>query len=144
MGLLDGIVEAVGPNSNNATPVYRALKNNAVQQSLQTAGYEFVYVGNWWAPARHNPYADVNFYGADDVMASLSEIESAFTTQTPLPLLLPIFLGKPVSECERLKNQLAFLKAARRETDKPVFVFAHLTMPHDPITMDRKGGASLK
>ncbi len=139
LNMLDDIADELGAESNNSTPIYRALQNNVVQRSLRAAGYEFIYVGNWWSPARHNPYADINYYGARDFKSSLTEIESTFLRVTPMQFFLPIFIKSTVTECDRLKNQLAYLKKVRAQSDRPVFVFAHLTMPHDPITMDRQG-----
>ncbi len=139
MADLGPLAETAGPNSANRAPLRRMIADNAVQEILRGAGYRYVHLGTWWQETRHNPNADLEYYGVATPWSSLNEFEHALLRTTPLAWLATRGGFVERNECERLKNQLEFLEKARAQSDGPVFVFAHLTMPHDPITMNSAG-----
>ncbi|MEM8770218.1 MAG: hypothetical protein AAGD92_01090 [Pseudomonadota bacterium] len=139
MADLSPLTEAMGPDSANRKPLYHLLENNTVQKTLRKQGYDFVYLGNWWQPARQNKNANINFYGSDNFWSKFSELERALLKKTPLSIAKSQTYMNAQTECDRIKAQLAFLKSARADTNKPVFVFAHLTIPHPPIFMNSAG-----
>jgi hypothetical protein len=130
----------VGAKSRNRAPMHELIRDNAVQELLRSAGYSYEHLGSWWEPTRRSPHAAADFYGLDTVWSGLSEFERTLLRYTPLSWLATDGASAERGECERLKNQLERLKDARKRAAGPVFVFAHLTLPHEPITMTRNGG----
>lgn len=139
MSSLDAVAEAATPQSADRAPLRRMIADNAVQEKLRAAGYRYEHLGSWWQETRHNPHSDVEFYGVNTLWSSLSEFEHALLRTTPLAWIATHGGFVERNECERLKNQLDYLQQARRQDDAPLFLFAHLTLPHDPVTMDASG-----
>lgn len=139
MSYLDPLNAAMGEETTNRYPLYRLIRENAAQRILRDAGYEYQLVGNWWGPSRRSPYADVNYFGIDTFWSRTTEFEKAVMRLTPIaPIATDGALAERV-ECQRLKNQLDYIAEARSQSDRPMFLFAHLIMPHDPVTMDENG-----
>ncbi len=139
MTYLDDLIDVMGPNETNRQPIFQMIEDSAVQSSLRGLGYDFVHLGSWWEPTRRNRNANYNFDGLDNAWSSLNEFERALFRTTPVATTATHGGFVARAECDRLKAQLNYLKTARTVSDKPVFIFAHLTMPHDPITMNRSG-----
>ncbi|MEK7264763.1 MAG: hypothetical protein AAB227_01570 [Pseudomonadota bacterium] len=139
MADLRPLAAAETPASADRAPLRRMIADNAAQEILRGAGYRYMHLGTWWQETRHNPHADYEYYGVDTLWSSLSEFEHALLRTTPLAWFATRggFVGR--NECERLKNQLDYLQNARAQSDGPLFIFAHLTLPHDPITMNSDG-----
>lgn len=139
MADLRPLAAAATPQSADRAPLRRMIADNAVQETLRGAGYRYAHLGTWWQETRHNPHADLEFYGVDTLWSSLTEFEHALLRTTPLAWFATRGGFVERNECERLKNQLDFLEKARAQSDGPIFIFAHLTLPHDPITMNSNG-----
>jgi hypothetical protein len=136
---LDDLVAAVGPDAATRAPTYRMIEDSAAARALQSLGYRYIHLGSWWEGTQTNRNADENYNGLDTIWSSLNEFERALLRTTPAGEAATYGGFVDRAECRRLQSQLDFLKRARARHDGPVFVFAHLTMPHDPITMDRTG-----
>lgn len=139
---LERLSDAYGPENADQRPVNRMLENNHAQRSLRSLGYEFHNFGNWWEPTRINRYADENYLGYEDGTDPAywqSEFERILWLKTPFPEMAEQF-GKDATarECRRIKRQLQRLAAVGNGPD-PVFVFAHLVVPHSPVLMDAAG-----
>lgn len=136
---LEPLGAAIDPSSVDRRPLYRLIRENAVQRTLRDAGYDYIHLGNWWGPTRRNPHATTHYYGVDTLWSATSEFEKALLRLTPVAWFATDGAAAERAECDRLKNQLRYLETARAQESQPVFIFAHLTMPHDPITMDAEG-----
>lgn len=135
---LDGLAEAMGPDSGDRRPVYRLIEDNLVVKTLKDLGYRYVHLGSWWDPTKHNPNADIEYLGSGNVFrTALSNLERALVVRTVFDELLDRL--EKGGECLRLRQQLSFLKNAASDPDRPTFVFAHLLIPHSPIVMDAQG-----
>lgn len=139
MSSLDAVAAAASKKSTNRAPLRRLIADNAVQDILRRAGYRYIHLGSWWQETRRSPHADADYYGVETLWASLSEFEHALLRTTPLAFAATYGGFVERNECERLKNQLDYLENIRRRGSAPLFVFAHLTLPHDPVTMDASG-----
>jgi hypothetical protein len=136
---LSPLAEAVGADSSDRSPLHEIIRDNAAQRTLKSAGYAYVHFGSWWEPTRRNPHADANVYGIDTAWSGLSEFERTLLRYTPLSWIATDGASAERRECERLKSQLDRLETVRKNASGPVFAFAHLTLPHEPITMNRDG-----
>lgn len=137
-GYLDRVAEALGPDSKNQKPVYRFLEDNLAQGVLRALGYRYIHSGNWWAPTASNRNADENrIYGAGENFLWKSEFEKALWAKTPLRGIYDK-LSSTSHKCEPIKRQLDYLRNVGNGP-QPLFVFAHIFIPHGPITMDANG-----
>lgn len=139
MSDLSSLTAAMDPHSVDRGPLHLLIRDNAVQRILKAAGYRYEHFGNWWEPTRRSPHADAHFYGIDTAWSRMNEFEHALLRLTPVSIFATDGAAAERAECDRLKNQLERLESVRAESDRPVFIFAHLTMPHDPVTMNETG-----
>lgn len=139
MADLSDLNASMGDMEVNRYPLFRLIRENAAQRIMRGAGYEYHHLGNWWDPSRRNPYADVVFFGVDAFWSKTSEFEKALMRLTPIAQIATDGAGPQRAECARIKNQLDYIADARRKSERPLFLYAHLTIPHDPVTMDENG-----
>ena len=139
-GYLDSFTRAYGRNTFDARPVFDAIEDNVVQEHLRGLGYEFHNYGNWWEPTRLNRWADVNDPGYTyGIPGGLSELERHLLWKSPAADLIRLFDdGYDQTECRRIQRQFRRLTEVGNGP-APVFVFAHMLVPHRPITMDSSG-----
>ncbi|MBW3621056.1 MAG: LTA synthase family protein [Actinobacteria bacterium] len=124
---------------DNWGPVYRLLRDHALGRVLTDLGYQYTHLGMWWSPTQTAASADVTL-NADRT----SEFQRAFTDTTALAAGREL-VGAGERDQRRWKydhtefqfDQLDRL--AQVESDRPRFVFAHLTIPHEPYVFDADG-----
>lgn len=123
---------------SNQQPIYKLIEENAAQDRLRRLGYRFLNFGNWWGPTRRNRHAHSNYDGFlnDSVFAHLSEFETALLRKTPLSTVFDVLRRR--NECKRIKRKLDRMRQIGNQS-QPVFVFAHMAIPHDPIIFDAAG-----
>lgn len=139
-GYLESFTIAYGADSGDKRPVYEALENNVAQDRLRKLGYRFHNYGNWWEPTRVNRWASVNYQGyPPDSINNLSEFERALLRKTPALNIIRLFTdAEDQRECHRIQRKFRRLAEVGNGRD-PVFVFAHMLVPHSPIVMDAEG-----
>lgn len=122
-------------------PVYGLLRDHRVGQLLTDAGYEYIHVGTWWSPTSSAVTADVT--RRYDLR---TEFTTVFETTTVLPAV-EVVLGveDPEPDLRTAKrNHSAWqldelLRLARQPHQQPRFVFAHITLPHEPYVFEADG-----
>lgn len=130
---LNALAEQLGRGSDDWGPVYRLLKEFEVARYLKSLGYRYVHLGSWWEPTRTNAFADLDYQSE-----SLSEFSQILSETTLLPVI------DPDLDPRQRKYELALWQFEKlRETvdlPGPIFVFAHIILPHPPYVFDVKGG----
>lgn len=131
-----------GLASDDWKPVYGLLADHRLGRTLTAAGYQYVHLGSWWQPTKTSVDADVTL-GYD----GRSELASVYEQTTLLPAIRA--LAGDDGETSRLEffynstmyqlGQLDRLARERRPGDAPRFVFAHLTIPHEPYVVASDG-----
>ncbi len=121
-------------------PVFAMLDDHRVARVLKDFGYDFLQFGSWWKGTHRNAQADENHpYG-------FNEFTMYYLRQTVLRTATGLFprsqfamqLDWDNGQCQRVARQVEELKAiGERET--PVYVFAHLLLPHDPFVFGPDG-----
>ena len=137
---LDDLATAANHNSGDWGPVYAKLRDHQIGRFLTRSGYEYVHVGTWWGPTATATSADVTYrYGGR------SEFSQVLLHTTAVPgLRAALGLGGD-SDTRLLKRNATLYQfdkledIARAESDQPRFVFAHLTIPHEPYVFDADG-----
>ncbi|MDH3240855.1 MAG: hypothetical protein OEO83_09320 [Alphaproteobacteria bacterium] len=139
-GYLQNFTTSYGADSRDKRPVYEAVENNVVQDRLRKLGYRFHNYGNWWEPTRINRFAAVNYQGyPPDSIDNLSEFERALLNKTPALNIIRLFTdAEDKRECRRIRRKFRRLEEVGNGAE-PVFVFAHMLVPHSPIVMDAEG-----
>ena len=136
MSLLDEIVAAEGPASQDLGPVVRRIRNSQAGAFLQDRGYEYVHIGSWFAQTRDSRIAD-RLYNPDT--------EESFDSILYDLTMLPAVLGEPDSKLDFQRRhaasgrfQLERLEDLRDDPG-PQYVFAHLLLPHPPYVFLEDG-----
>ena len=145
---LDRLSDVHGIRTSDRTPIYRMIENNAAQQVLRAHGYRFHNYGNWWEPTRVNRWAHVNDQGYKGHFAGLTnEFERAVLRRISLPgtgggqlsrLRMKTLAYDPIADCERIGRKMETL-ATFGNAERPVFAFAHVLIPHEPIVIGADG-----
>jgi hypothetical protein len=136
---LDAIVERMGPDSDDPTPLQELIQTHAVGRFLKERGYRYVHIGSWFAPTRTVRIADENLAMTD---GTSFEAELEETTIKPT---LDDLMGVPEPPAHHvLHRTTAFweLEAFDGVVDEPgpKFVLLHILLPHEPYVFDETGG----
>lgn len=125
---------------NSTLPLQELANNNWAQESLRNLGYDFLFYGGFYKDIRRNSFADFNFTDEYQKGAlNLTNQDVEFWKRTPLYELYAKFLqGTEIGDCEFTYSLFDDLKSRKIE-NKPVLVYAHIMIPHDPFYLDSKG-----
>jgi hypothetical protein len=132
---LDELSEQLGSNFRSLIPLRTILENNRLFQYLRTRGYLIRSV-------------PTGFFLTETVKADIIDAPGwkvdAFQTQllniTPLPVLSNMLGIQSAYDLHRQRLIYAFSHLVDRPvTDRPVFTFAHILLPHPPFVFDAKG-----
>ena len=131
--------------SRSINGLYAGLYRNLVAQALTRNGYEYVHLGGWAGFTMRSPLADRVYNGTHFIVSYLNELETQLLMLTPLAGAYLAatewnmgWEGHETYECRRLKRQLEYLRALER-SERPLFAWAHIYIPHNPLTMDAQG-----
>lgn len=141
MDYLDDVAAAVPDDAlADIGPLRELLQDHRLGEILTSVGYEYVHIGSWWGPTATAVDADrvLNWTNA-------SEFAEAFRVGTALPAVQSLVGDdEPASTTERrYANNVWQLDQLERLVtdagDRPRFVLAHLTLPHEPYVLDEDG-----
>jgi hypothetical protein len=144
MDYLDFLSEDPRVDQASWRPLYRMLDDHRVARFLQARGYEFLQFGSWWVGTYNNPVA------ARNRPRGFSEFGMIYLRRTALRPLLHLLPDTPFTmrldwdnaQCQRVARQVEEIKAiGERDEERtgPVYVFAHILVPHGPEVFTRDG-----
>ena len=113
----------------------KRISSNFVMKFLKQNGYNIIVPYSGYGPADRFHESNVN--SCSDVLI----LKSRFLTELSRTTILNYFAEKQI-ENERRYTQLCALSElqdAGKKYDKPVYVFAHLFIPHAPYLFDKDG-----
>lgn len=127
--------------SDSWHPIFRMLDDHRVGRFLKSRGYRFIQFGSWWVGTFDSALADENH------PHGFSEFNMLYLRRT---ILRPIFHALPDTsltmrldwdngQCQRVARQVERIKAIGPRED-PVYVFAHILVPHGPYIFEPDGG----
>jgi hypothetical protein len=135
MQYLDGFVSRIGPNYQRRAPLLALVHDNEVSSFLKEHGYVTVVFDSGWS------ISDVR--GADIYMSprwSPDEFQTLVLEMTPLPFLMEQMGGVRDYDLHRDRILYAFEHLADfAQEEAPVFVFAHVMLPHPPFVFGPSG-----
>lgn len=141
MDYLDLLSNAEDIAGDNWQPVHAMLGDHRVARLLRARGYEFFQFGSWWTGTFRNPVADVNrphgFGEFTMLYLRRTMLRPVFHTLPDRPLTMRLDWDN--GQCQRVAAQIEEIKAIG-ERDKPVYVFAHILVPHGPFNFAADGG----
>jgi hypothetical protein len=140
---LDDLLERFGVNNEDWELVYPLIENNQLASFLRNQGYRYVFFPSAFAPTRESRMADAQLPSPSQIRP---EFETVWLWTTPIPtahLLACRIAGCQVFTFSYTPESAQLLdwkfdrlpELAGRE--QPAFVFAHLTLPHEPYVYDR-------
>jgi hypothetical protein len=141
MTYLDDVAARMGPASNDPGPVNEMLQDHKVGRFLQSHGYRYIHIGNWFAPTKTNRIADEN-----PVLTAQTDF-GALLDQTTMGPTVNDMLGIKAPPAHHLLHRAAALfdfnqlDLASREAG-PKFVLMHILMPHEPYVFNPDGSYS--
>ena len=115
---------------------YEMIENNKVMSNLKSKEYKIINFFSGWGPTRDMPLADLNvcneYRGILD-----SEFFSMVINKSILdPFYVKLFEN---DRKELLFCHIEKIKNIQKISDKPIFVFAHITIPHGPYIFGTNG-----
>jgi hypothetical protein len=125
---------------SNWHPLFAMIEDNRVGRFLRGRGYEIRQFGSWWVGTHHNANADTSW------SPGLSEFNMTYGRRTILMPILHLLPDTPLTmqldwdngQCQRVARQIEEIKRIG-EPDRPVYVFAHILVPHGPYPFTPDG-----
>lgn len=139
MTYLDHLAQQAGPASDDWRHVHALMDDHRVGRFLTEAGYRYVHVGSWFGPTSTSARADVTY--RYDTSSEFTTVLARTTLLTAVGSTLGLgeeearsfFRNNTLFQLDRLERL-----AAHRD-GVPTFVFAHLTIPHEPYVFGPDG-----
>lgn len=121
----------------------RMVEDNEVTSILKYFGYQYQHLGSWFEDTSENRNADVNYN------SGYGEFPWSLYSTTIFYSAGVILGGSDVGDYCRngINGEIDYLLNGvdeNREPGKPVFTFAHLLIPHDPIVFNADGSSPKK
>jgi hypothetical protein len=140
---LDDVPERFGVDNEDWELVYPLIEDNRLAAFLRGHGYRYVFFPSAFAPTRQSRIADAQLPSPSQIRP---EFEAVWLWTTPIPTAH--LLACRIAGCQVFtfsytpeSAQLLDWKFARLPElvgrEQPVFVFAHLTLPHEPYVYYR-------
>jgi hypothetical protein len=139
---LTALADSLGAEEQRWELVYPMIEDNRTWRALKNLGYRFVFLPSAFRATTHNRFADLQLPDPGDLSHDF------YTMWLRTTLLLPV-LDRVCARGACADGRLPYVsesaesldwKFARlyglSESEHPLFVFAHLTLPHEPYVYD--------
>lgn len=138
------LLDIVGSKSIDQRIPYQLISNNAVMKNFKSLGYEIYNIDSGWWGTRSLSIADKNLCSSNQNIDfhTLYELK-----QTSVIRSLDMYIKEPTSDFfrqdkrDRINCQFDEIVEINKMTEKPAFVFMHVTAPHDPYVFGPNGEA---
>jgi hypothetical protein len=140
---LDDVPRRFGVENNQWELLYPLIEDNKLAAFLRGRGFRYVFFPSAFAPTRKSRIADAQIPSPSHIRP---EFETVWLWTTPIPTMHAVvcrIAGCVVNSFSYTPESAELLdwKFARLPElaghDQPVFVFAHLTLPHEPYIYSR-------
>lgn len=136
---LDDIAKHTNIKINSRTPLKHFINNNKVVELLKQHGYTFITYSPGYYLSEIKT-ADIYKYPPQ---GALSEFQNLLINTTPLPLLLERL--ELISQHDFHRGRVLYIFNDLPNTTQikpPIFVFAHILLPHPPFVFTENGEAT--
>ncbi|MAU00397.1 MAG: hypothetical protein CL608_24915 [Anaerolineaceae bacterium] len=135
LNYLNEISHQAGENSRSIAIPTRLTEQNQAMRFLQSAGYQFVFLGSGYGISQENRFADV-----DVKCGRVDETIGRFIATSLLRA--PTDRFRLIERDDRQRRLCMFHELANMpQMATPKFVFAHIPSPHWPFLFDQDGNA---
>jgi len=128
MKYINNLTDDVGENSKNRYLAYKMIDQNDAMKIAKSKGYVTVNIDSGWEATRYIPAADLNLCGKNQLLNSQT-IVMMIRNSMLNPVYVKIF---ETDYRERISCSFSSISSIHQEIDQPVFVFAHIFLPHGP------------
>lgn len=138
---LNYVNELIDENNSsfNVVSANRLIDKNNLMQTMSKNGYVNINFDSGWGPTRNISVADMNLCGNNFLLFSEFLISIAETS-----MLKPVYAKFFESDHrDRILCTISTIPIISENIEKPVFVFAHLLLPHPPYVFDSLGNPTL-
>ena len=135
MEYVNYLSEEVGAESADRRTLYEMINHNKLMKILKSQGYTTVNFDSGWDATRIIDAADLNLCGDNEFLDSELLIMLVRTS-----ILNPIYVK--IFESDKIDGLLCIfneLPQVQYRTSQPVFVFAHIMLPHPPPVFGSNG-----
>jgi hypothetical protein len=143
MEFVNYLSDTPGKGTTDVSLLWEICQNNKVAQFLKSKGYEYLQVASYWKLTGPTKLADINF--TPFPVTEFNQILYRTTMLRVLPFLpkgLDYISDRFLAQWTCAMNQfkyLAKMPELRQDIEEPIFVFAHITIPHPPFAIDEDG-----
>jgi len=117
-----------------ATPLYKMIDEFYMANFLKNQGYRFVHFGSWWGATIQSAIADEN------VNTQMMSEFLRYVYKESMMGVLGNKLGWFDENREQWRRvQFQFARLKKIESEQPLFVFAHMLIPHPPYVFTEAG-----
>lgn len=147
MDYLDELTSHVERPSEDFEPIFNLIRENRVAEFLKGQGYQYVNLGSWYSPTASSSIADVSItFGGTGNFGRVFDSElNRILYRTTLAWGISRQLDLGTDDLDPRRRHYAHSLWQFEELEKirdlpgPKFVFAHLSISHDPYVFDREG-----
>lgn len=141
MDYLDELAGDPHVKDANWRPIYKMLDDHRVGRFLTSQGYRFAQFGSWWVGTYDSPLADENrphgFSEFGMLYWRLTMLRPLFHIMPDTPLTMRLDWDN--GQCQRVGPQVEELKTIGENAQEPLYVFAHILVPHGPENFTTDG-----
>lgn len=128
MEYINNLTNDVGENSKNRYLAYKMIDQNTAMKIAKSKGYVTVNIDSGWEATRHISAADLNLCGKNQFLNSQTIVMMIRNS-----MLNPIYVKIFESDYrERISCTFSSISSLHQEIEQPIFVFAHIFLPHGP------------
>lgn len=127
-------------NSSDRTPLVRMIRHSALERVLRNHGYSIISLRGGYRPGYLGGDRVIRTASAESTLLERLLIENSALAVLELFPALPDALLHPAypRHRRRVQEQFARLPSVKKD-DSPLFVYAHILVPHPPFVFDAEG-----
>lgn len=134
MQYLNFLGERLGVESTDTRPIIEILKNNLVMENLKSKGYHIVSFYAGTKAESSTQLVDEQLCGDEYAIYELMYLMTKFT---------PVSYFQPIQTHHDKKGEIlctfSEISRIKDRISKPIFVYAHMMIPHEPYVFDTDG-----
>ena len=136
MQYMNFLEKEIGVESSDNRPITEILENNLVMKNLDKKGYHIVSVYAGTDAAGSNQFVDEKLCEKEHFQNQLKTIINKSTSGIFFESLNSNDLKKDEIQCAFLE-----IPKIKNKTTQPIFVYAHMALPHSPFVFDENGNS---
>ena len=121
---------------DNHRKQYDMIADNIVMKNFKAMGYDIIVVHSGWGTTRDFEIADKTYCGTFDSLDDSQILISILNNSALKPFYVKLLVA---DQRAKILCQFDSIPKPIENNQKPVFVFAHMLIPHHPYVFDSNG-----